>query len=266
MRSLRAHIRAAVFGQLIVLSSLATGQSASTLSLSKLDQPFSAIQTSLAIAADSALNAAQVEEPAPNPSKARPESIAIKAFDPERNLHTKSGRLESLRPIVQSILARESVPETLAAVILVESAGNPLALSPKGARGLWQLMPNTARRYGLRVDSSTDDRIDVEKSTTAAAKYLRGLYVQFGSWPLALAAYNAGEQSLQRAINRAGSNEFTTLSFLRYIPDETRNYVPAVLAAMGTPSLKGAESTPTVKPGTFVYAFSAARDTHDPSF
>ena len=106
------------------------------------------------------------------------------------------------------------------------------ALSPKGALGLWQLMPDTARRYGLVVTASRDERLDVEKSTRAAARYLRDLYQQFGSWPLALAAYNAGEQGGPKAVERAGTRDFVQLSSLRLLPQETRNYVPAVLSAM----------------------------------
>ena len=141
-------------------------------------------------------------------------------------------RLEEWRPLVTPILQEEGVPAELAAVIVVESGGDPAALSPKGARGLWQLMPDTARRYGLVVDNVVDERLNVEKSTHAAARYLKGLDVQFGSWPLALAAYNTGEQNLQRAIDRSRSNEFSILSALGLVPLETRNYVPAVLTAM----------------------------------
>ena len=140
-------------------------------------------------------------------------------------------RVESLRPAIDPILQGEGVPVELAAVVLVESGGNTSALSPKGARGLWQLMPDTARRYGLVVDGVRDERVDIEKSTRAAARYLSDLHLQFGSWPLALAAYNTGEQNLRRAIDRGRSTEFNVLSSSFLLPLETRNYVPAVLAA-----------------------------------
>jgi len=140
-------------------------------------------------------------------------------------------RLASLRPLINPILRETGIPTELAAVVLVESGGDPAALSPKGARGLWQLMPATARRYGLIVDNAEDDRVDVEKSTRAAARYLRDLYSEFGSWRLALAAYNTGEQNLQTAIERGGNTDFTVLSSLGLLPLETRNYVPAVFAA-----------------------------------
>jgi len=141
-------------------------------------------------------------------------------------------RLDQLRPTLSRILETEGVPREIVSVVVVESGGRTTALSPKGALGLWQLMPDTARRYGLVVTPTRDERLDIEKSTGAAAHYLRDLYQQFGSWPLALAAYNAGEQALQRAIARAGTRDFVQISSLRLLPQETRNYVPAVLSAM----------------------------------
>lgn len=141
-------------------------------------------------------------------------------------------RLDRLRPAVEPILQQSGVPVELAAMILVESGGRTTALSAKGALGLWQLMPATARRYGLRVDNVEDDRLDIEKSTRGAARYLNDLHLQFGSWTLALAAYNTGEQNVQRAISRSQSTEFTVLSSLGLLPLETRNYVPAVMTAI----------------------------------
>ena len=141
-------------------------------------------------------------------------------------------RLDQLRPTLSGILESEGVPQEIVSVVIVESGGRTTALSPKGALGLWQLMPDTARRYGLIVTPSRDERLDVERSTRAAARYLRDLYQQFGSWPLALAAYNAGERRVQQAIERFGTTDFIQLSSLRLLPQETRNYVPAVLSAM----------------------------------
>lgn len=130
------------------------------------------------------------------------------------------------------ILSEEGVPLALLAIARVESNFNPLALSPKGALGLWQLMPETARRYGLRVDAGRDERLDAEKSTRAAARYLRDLHAQFGSWDLALAGYNAGEDVVERAIKRSKTRNFNLLAQAGMLPLETRNYVPAVLSAM----------------------------------
>jgi membrane-bound lytic murein transglycosylase MltF len=142
-------------------------------------------------------------------------------------------RLYELRPALEPILQSEGIPAEIASVVVVESGGRTNALSPKGALGLWQLMPDTARRYGLVVTPAKDERTDVEKSTRAAARYLRDLYQQFGSWPLALAGYNAGEQVLQKSVERAGSSsDFLQLSALRLLPQETRSYVPAVLSVM----------------------------------
>ena len=140
-------------------------------------------------------------------------------------------RISGLRPVVEPILKEEGLPPEILGLMLVESGGNAAALSPQGARGLWQFMPATARRYGLRVSYGSDERLDVERSTRAAARHLRDLYVQFGDWPLALAAYNAGDGAVQKAIRRGKTTDFATLSSLRLLPAETRAYVPAVLAA-----------------------------------
>ena len=92
-------------------------------------------------------------------------------------------------------------------------------------------MPDTARLYCLTIDSGTDDRLDVPKSTRAAARYLRDRHARFGNWSLALAAYNVGETVIQSAVLKSGSKDFGLLSSKRLIPAETRAYVPAVMAA-----------------------------------
>jgi membrane-bound lytic murein transglycosylase D len=100
-----------------------------------------------------------------------------------------------------------------------------------GAKGMWQFMAGTARRYGLRVDQWIDERLDPEKSTIAAAAYLRDLYNMFGSWALAQAAYNAGEVKVSRAIRATGSSDFWTLAKTNHLRMETRDFVPAIHAA-----------------------------------
>ena len=143
-------------------------------------------------------------------------------------------KFQQLRPLLEPILRDEGLPAELTAVVFVESRGQLTALSPKGARGIWQFMPDTAGRYGLVVTPGLDERLDIYKSTRAAARYLRDLRIQFGDWSLALAAYNAGEDKVQRAIDRSASRDFTLIARRGLLPPETRTYVPAVLRAIDT--------------------------------
>lgn len=140
------------------------------------------------------------------------------------------GRRLPWLPALAAILREHGLPPELVGVAAVESGLDPAALSPKGARGLWQLMPETATRYGLVVNAESDERLDPVKSTHAAARYLKELHLQFQDWPLALAAYNVGEQRVERAMDRLGARDFWTLSRQAALPDETRRYVPVVLA------------------------------------
>lgn len=200
------------------------------------DAPFATLNASLEQTADGVLASAGRTDVANNsrPVNTLPASVATHYDNGLRRTAagTASSRIALLRPVLDPILHEAGIPTELAAVVLVESGGDPMALSPKGARGLWQLMPDTARRYGLIVNDTEDDRLDVERSTRAAAHYLSDLYSEFGSWPLALAAYNTGEQNLQVAIERSRSTDFAVLSSLGLLPLETRNYVPAVFAAV----------------------------------
>jgi membrane-bound lytic murein transglycosylase D len=166
-------------------------------------------------------------------------------------------RVMVLRPVLAPILQDEGIPGEIAALVLVESGGQPTALSPKGARGIWQFMPDTARRFGLTINSETDDRLDILKSTRAAARYLHDLHAQFGDWSLALAAYNAGETVVRNAVLRSGSRDFAVLRSERFIPAETRAYVPAVMAAsnlFAPDALLGGSPTQTLRSQAILYA------------
>lgn len=153
-----------------------------------------------------------------------------------------SGKQEQ-QTMIARLLQERGLPAGLTSVVAVESAFNPLALSPKGARGLWQLMPATARRYGLRVEPEADERIDALKSTHAAAAYIKDLYGQFQDWPLVLAAYNAGEDRVARAMARTGARDFWTLKSRGALPEETLGYVPAVISKLTGPLAAVGEET-----------------------
>jgi membrane-bound lytic murein transglycosylase D len=140
---------------------------------------------------------------------------------------TRSGRY---LPMVLDVFRQKGLPEELVFTAMIESGFNPVAVSHAGAKGLWQLMAPTARRYGLRVDRWLDERLDPEKSTVAAASYLSDLYRMFGSWDLAQAAYNAGEMKVLRAIQGTGTRDFWSLTRTRLLRDETKNFVPAIHA------------------------------------
>ncbi len=142
------------------------------------------------------------------------------------------GRGGRYLPHIQDTFAAEGLPRELASVALVESAFKPHALSRAGARGIWQFMPRTGLRYGLRQDWWVDERCDPFRATRAAARYLKELKDAFGDWDLALAAYNGGENRVRRAVSRAGKADFWRLRRGRALAPETRSYVPLVHAAI----------------------------------
>jgi len=128
--------------------------------------------------------------------------------------------------LMRAIFQERGLPEDLLSLAVVESHLNPNAVSPANAAGIWQFLPSTARLYGLRTTAWLDERRDPEKSTRGAAKHLRRLYARFRSWPLALAAYNAGAGTVERAIARQGTRDFWRLR----LPRETQRFVPAFMA------------------------------------
>ncbi len=145
------------------------------------------------------------------------------------NLYRHSGRY---RDAMRRVLRRKSLPEDLVWVAMIESGFDPTARSPVGAAGLWQLMPTTAKIYGLSVDRWLDQRLGPAASTEAAADMLGDLHRRFGSWELALAAFNMGYAGLASVVRRYNTNDFWSLSRTEgTLPWETTLYVPKILAA-----------------------------------
>ncbi|MCC6157349.1 MAG: transglycosylase SLT domain-containing protein [Deltaproteobacteria bacterium] len=130
--------------------------------------------------------------------------------------------------MIESVLAERGLPEDLKYLPIIESGFSPYAYSPAAACGLWQFIPSTGRRYGMRVDEWVDERRDPIRATYAAADYLAFLYDMFDDWALSLAAYNCGEACVARAIQNAGGDRnYWNLS----LPAETMDYVPKFMAA-----------------------------------
>lgn len=267
MSKLRSRLKSAMRNSLVVFTVLtASGQlwaqtGQGILQKPTVSDPFTGLHNALSSAADSLLAATAQRQPeVPVANSAQEGRVRKAAFQSADSLDRGKRaflRVQQLRPILEPILREEGVPTELAAVVFIESGGQPAALSPKGARGVWQLMPDTARRYGLIVTSVRDDRTDPQKSTRAAARYLRDLYARFGNWSLALAAYNTGELLVESAISHTGTRDFAGISKVGRIPSETRNYVPAVWAAV---ERLGNQSGPTNqtagKAAEIVYAFA----------
>jgi membrane-bound lytic murein transglycosylase D len=139
------------------------------------------------------------------------------------------GRSAIYFPIFDKYLKEHDMPQDLKYLAIVESALIPKAVSPVGAGGLWQFMAETGRGYGLTINREVDERSCAHNSTQAAMKYLQRQFERYGSWELALAAYNCGAGNINRAIKRARSDNYWTIS--NYLPRETRNFVPAFIGA-----------------------------------
>lgn len=136
-------------------------------------------------------------------------------------------------PIFEKYLAKYGLPDELKYLSIIESGLNPRAVSRAKAAGLWQFMSATGRYYGLHNDWYIDERMDPEKSTDAACRYLRDLYGMFDDWELALAAYNTGPGNVKRAIRRSGYKK-TFWEIYPWLPRETRSYVPQFVAMIYT--------------------------------
>jgi membrane-bound lytic murein transglycosylase D len=134
------------------------------------------------------------------------------------------------RPMIERVLRQEGLPQDLIYLAQAESSFRPRDVSHKGADGIWQFMASRADDYGLKRDWWEDERQDPEKSTVAAARHLRDLYREFGDWYLAMAAYDSGPGTIERAVARTGYADFWQLYRRGVLPHETRNYVPIIIA------------------------------------
>ena len=139
----------------------------------------------------------------------------------------RSGMFMSM---ARRVFRSEGIPENMAWLGQVESTWKPTALSWASASGLWQFIPGTGSRFGLQRTAYVDERNSFDEATHASAKYLKFLYDRYGSWELAMAAYNSGEGNVDRAVKRAGVANFWVA--YPYLPQETRNYVPNILATV----------------------------------
>ncbi len=143
------------------------------------------------------------------------------------------GQCDFYLPIFKETFNRYNLPEELAVMAIIESHLNPTATSRAGAKGMWQFMYPTAKKYGLTINSFVDERMDVAKSADAAARYLRDAYRIFGDWNLAISSYNCGAGNVKKAMVRSGGKT-GFWDIYPYLPRETRGYVPAFVGALYT--------------------------------
>jgi membrane-bound lytic murein transglycosylase D len=155
--------------------------------------------------------------------------------DLKRSFTTYLERMDEYAPMISAKLAQRDMPQDLIYLAMIESGFNPKAQSPAKASGLWQFIGETGRRYGLTVNRKVDERNNPARSTDAALAYLADLHDRFGSWYLAAAAYNTGENRVGRIMREVtGSERGTDADYYRIasrLPQETRDYVPKLIAA-----------------------------------
>lgn len=159
-------------------------------------------------------------------------AVRLFSIDMKDSIQTSLHRSARYKKLIDKALTEQNLPKGLAYLPVIESAYMPALTSRAGAHGIWQFMPDTAREYGLRVDWWVDERADPERSTRAAAAYLRDLHRMFNDWALTLAAYNCGPGRVRRTLNEAGATTFWELLDQGLLPKETRGYVPTFYATL----------------------------------
>ncbi len=157
--------------------------------------------------------------------------IDLYAFRRREQVERMLGLSEFYFPMVERVFKEYKIPAEFKYLAIVESALNPYAVSPVGATGMWQFMFTTAKMYDLEITSHIDERRDPYLATHAAAKYFVDMYRRYGDWLLVIAAYNCGPGNVNRAIRKAGGGQKTFWQIRQYLPQETRGYVPAYIAA-----------------------------------
>jgi membrane-bound lytic murein transglycosylase D len=172
------------------------------------------------------------QHPTPHPPEAADPNLALPYYNTwlaRLRDRPKPAQASDLMPLLKTIFSAEGIPPELAWLAEVESSLNPQARSPAGARGLFQLMPATAKSMGLSL-FPFDERVQPGKNARAAAKMLHRLHERFDDWPLALAAYNVGEGKLAALLKKDQANSFASIA--NDLPVETRMYVPKVFATL----------------------------------
>lgn len=194
-------------------------------------------------------NAAELQADAPQPNT-QTQNVLISGYDSnktavaavDKSINLFSSRIKKhfsiwlqrsgqYMEIMQGVLRRKNLPEDMVFLSLIESGFNPNAYSIARAVGPWQFIASTAKRYGLEINWWKDERKDPVKSTEAAAEYLTDLYGMFGSWNLAMAAYNAGEGKIMKAMKKSRADDYWDLLGTKHIKRETKEYVPHFIAA-----------------------------------
>ena len=226
----------ALFGVLLCCS-CSVSEEGSQREAPPIDAPVAAVATDVQLKSEEAPEAAEspvvsVDVKSVGALRDHPEVVA-QAHDLARDSWTvRVGlrRADAFFPMIEDHLVDYGLPRELAFVPMVESVFHPEAQGRR-AVGLWQFTAATARAYGLRVEGELDERRDPVKSTGAAIRYLRDLYDRFGSWELALAAYNAGPSRVRRAMAARPGASFWELSEAKLLPPVTRSYVPKVIGS-----------------------------------